>query len=170
MRDYQIIYSRRKSIALQITRDLNVIVRAPFHTSEMTVKTFVSEHQQWLEDTLERCGKSKAYRQYTAFEEQSLRKKAEAILPERIAFYSEQMGVIPNGFKITSAQSRLGSCSGKNNICFSWRLMDYPDEAIDYVVVHELAHIRHKNHSKAFYQYIAEYLPDYKERQRLLKE
>ena len=79
------------------------------------------------------------------------------------------MELKPAGIKITSAQKRFGSCSGKNSICYSWRLMLYPPEAIDYVVVHELAHIVHKNHSAKFYALVAKYLPDYKERENLLR-
>ena len=80
------------------------------------------------------------------------------------------MGLVPAGIKITSARTRFGSCSGKNSICFSWRLMLYPPEAIDYVIVHELAHIRHHDHSPAFYALIEQYLPDWKVRMKLLKE
>ena len=73
------------------------------------------------------------------------------------------------GITITGARKRFGSCSGKNRLSFSWRLMDYPPAAIDYVVVHELAHIRHHNHSPAFYELVASVLPDYKKRQALLR-
>ena len=79
------------------------------------------------------------------------------------------MGVKPTGIKITSAKKQIGSCSGKNSICYSWGLMQYAPEAIDYVVVHELAHIIHKNHGKDFYKLIEKYLPDYKKREKLLK-
>ena len=79
------------------------------------------------------------------------------------------MGLQPTGVTVTGARKRFGSCSGKDRICFSWRLMLYPPEAIDYVVVHELAHIRHKNHSKAFYDLVASVLPDYREREALLR-
>ena len=79
------------------------------------------------------------------------------------------MELVPAGIKITSARTRFGSCSGKNSICFSWRLMLYPPEAIDYVIVHELAHIRHHDHSPAFYALIEQYLPDWKARMKLLK-
>ena len=78
------------------------------------------------------------------------------------------MGVTPAGVKITSARTRFGSCSGKNSLCFSWRLMLYPPQAIDYVVVHEMAHIRHHNHSKDFWAFVASVMPDYRERQALL--
>ena len=79
------------------------------------------------------------------------------------------MGVQPTGVKITAARTRFGSCSTKNSLCFSLRLMRYPDECVDYVVVHELAHIRHKNHSRAFYQEVARYLPDYAAREAKLR-
>ena len=72
--------------------------------------------------------------------------------------------------KITSARKRFGSCSGKNSLCFSYWLMLYPQEAVDYVIVHELAHIVHKNHSAAFYRLIGQYLPDYRERIKMLKQ
>ena len=79
------------------------------------------------------------------------------------------MGVTPTGLKVTSAQKRYGSCSGKNSLCFSCFLMRYPEEAIDLVVVHELCHIREKNHGPRFYALLEQHLPDYKERKKLLK-
>lgn len=66
--------------------------------------------------------------------------------PARIAYYSEQMGLCPAAVTITGAKKRFGSCSASNRLCFAWRLMRYPEAAVDYVVVHELAHIRYKNH------------------------
>lgn len=90
-------------------------------------------------------------------------------MPERVDYYSRLMNVKPTGIKITSAKKRFGSCSGKNSICFLYYLMLYPKEAVDYVVVHELAHVRHHNHSKDFYNFVSEFMPDYKEREKLLK-
>ena len=90
--------------------------------------------------------------------------------PERVARYAARMGVRPAGITITGARKRFGSCSGKDRLCFSWRLMQYPQAAIDYVVVHELAHIRHKNHGPGFYAFVQEILPDWRERRALLKE
>ena len=79
------------------------------------------------------------------------------------------MGVKPTSVKITSAEKRFGSCSGKNGLCFSWRLMAYPTKAIEYVVVHEFCHFAHPDHSPAFWAAVAQVLPDYKQRQHLLK-
>ena len=77
------------------------------------------------------------------------------------------MGVEPTCIKINSAKKRYGSCSGKNSLNFSLYLMDKDERFIDYVVVHELAHIVHHNHSKEFYALIEKYMPDYKERKKL---
>ena len=79
------------------------------------------------------------------------------------------MGVVPSNVSINQAKTRFGSCNPKNSICFTYRLILYPKEAIDYVVVHELAHIKEKNHGKRFYALIKQYMPDYKQRENLLK-
>ena len=79
------------------------------------------------------------------------------------------MGLKFSRITITGAKTRFGSCSSKGNISYSYRLLLYPDAAIDYVVVHELAHLVKMNHSAQFYKIIESVLPDYKERIRLLK-
>ena len=78
--------------------------------------------------------------------------------------YSKIIGVTPIDIKITSATTRWGSCSGKNSLCFPFRISLLPTELIDYIVVHELIHIRVKNHSKRFYREVEKYMPDYKDR------
>ena len=98
-----------------------------------------------------------------------LRQRAARVLPERVAYFARLTGLRPTGLKITAAKTRFGSCSAKNSICLSFYLCGYPEAAIDYVVLHELAHICYKNHGKAFYAFIARYMPDYKERIRLLR-
>ena len=105
----------------------------------------------------------------TEAEKKALIAQAKAYLPKRTMEYAAVMGVNPTGIRITSARTRFGSCSAKNSICYSWRLMQYPKAAVDYVVVHELAHILHKDHSREFYRTVERYLPDYRERRKLLK-
>ena len=155
MTDYQLIRSNRRTIALQITRDARVVVRAPLRASEADIRRFVESHRAWLESHLDRQrARADAYPEPT---------------PGKVAHWAAVMGVQPTGVKITAARTRFGSCSAKNSLCFSLRLMRYPDECVDYVVVHELAHIRHKNHSRAFYQEVARYLPDYAAREAKLR-
>ena len=170
MTDYQLIRSNRRTIALQITRDARVVVRAPLYASEADIRRFVESQRAWIESHLARQrAHSAACPAPTPEEESALRIRAKAVLPGKVAHWAAVMGVQPTGVKITAARTRFGSCSAKDSLCFSLRLMRYPDECVDYVVVHELAHIRHKNHSRAFYQEVARYLPDYAAREAKLR-
>ena len=171
MESYELIRSRRKTLALEVTRDCRVLVRAPLRLSREKIDAFVAAHDGWLQTHLERQRQraASAPPPPTAAEIAALKAKAWAVLPEKVAFWSQKMGVAPTGLKITTARKRYGSCNGKNRLCFSCFLMNFPEEAVDLVVVHELCHIREKNHGPGFYALLSRYLPDYKERKKLLK-
>ena len=96
--------------------------------------------------------------------------KAYEKISERASYYSHMMGLKYNKLNITDAQHRWGSCSPKGNINFSWRLVMAPINAIDYVVVHELVHLRIKNHTKEFWNAVRVVIPDYRARSEWLKE
>ncbi|MGN0572155.1 MAG: M48 family metallopeptidase [Candidatus Fimenecus sp.] len=168
--EYTLIYSQRRTLSLRVQPDCTVLVKAPHGFPKAEIEQFVQSHEEWIEKAKQRQQK-RAETENTLTEKRirELRALAEVEIPRRVAFYAEQMGVQPTGVKITSAKTRFGSCSAKNSLCFSWRLMLYPPEAVDYVVVHELAHIKEKNHSHAFYRVVASILPDYKAREKLLK-
>ena len=168
--DYTLIRSRRRTMALEITRDGRIIVRVPQRTPQSVIDRFVASHTDWIATHLQKQQhRAENHPPLSEAEIAALRQKAREILPDRVAHYAALMGVAPTGIKITSAKTRFGSCSSKNSLCFSLYLMAYPEAAIDYVVVHELAHIRQKNHSPAFYAEVAKVMPDYKERLKLLK-
>lgn len=172
MIEYTLIRSSRRTLGLEIARDCQVIVRAPLRCSQREIDRFVAEHRDWIIKKTalqQRRAAVRAAMEPTPEQEALLRRRAAEILPGRVAHYAPLMGVTPTGVKITSARTRFGSCSGKNSLCFSWRLMRYPAEAIDYVVVHELAHIRHHNHSRDFWAFVESVLPDYRDRQSLLR-
>lgn len=168
---YTLIRSDRKTLAIQITREGEVLVRAPLLTPIKQIEAFLLEKQNWIE---KHCQQAQERQQVcpepTAEEAEKLIAKAQEVLPVLINKYATQMGLWPTHVTITGARTRFGSCSGKNRISFSWRLMAYPQAAIEYVVVHELAHIKEKNHSANFYKLVAQYLPDYKEREAMLKK
>ena len=169
--DYTLIRSSRRTMALEITRDGRLLVRAPQRASQAVIDRFVASHTDWIAANLEKQRqRAQAHPPLTEDELAALRQKARDILPGRVAHYAGRMGVTPTGVKITGAKTRFGSCSAKNSLCFSLYLMAYPDAAIDYVVVHELAHIRHKDHSPAFHRFVASVLPDHLERRKLLRE
>lgn len=168
--NYRVIRSDRKTLSLEVTRGQEIIVRAPRRCAEARIEQFVRAHEDWIARALARQrALAEAYPEPTAGEEARLRAAAKEYLPARTEYYARIMGLRPQGVRITSARTRFGSCSAKNHICYSWRLMMYPPEAIDYVVVHELAHIPHKNHGREFYACIAKILPDYQKRRALLR-
>jgi predicted metal-dependent hydrolase len=98
------------------------------------------------------------------------KKKARAYLNGRVDFYSSMLMLTSGPVRITSAESRWGSCSQVNRLSFSFRLMMAPPAVVDYVVVHELMHIREKNHSSKFWALVIEVIPDYKKHRRWLRD
>ena len=167
--EYKIIRSSRKTVSIQVDADCNITVRAPYKVSEREIEEFVSDKKEWLEKAvLKQMNRNRNKKEYTDDEIKILREKAKTVLPEKVKYYSSIMDVYPKSIKINSAKKRYGSCSGENNINFSLFLMDKDERFIDYVVVHELAHIKHHNHSKAFYGFIESFMPDYKERKKLV--
>ena len=93
---------------------------------------------------------------------------ARQVLINRTIHFAKMMGIMPGAVKINSAKTRWGSCSVRKNINYSWRLIMAEDNVIDYVVVHELAHITQMNHSDKFWRIVSGVLPDYKARRERL--
>ena len=91
-------------------------------------------------------------------------------ITQRVQYYSLKMDVTYNRVSVRNQKTRWGSCSSKGNLNFNYRLFYLPEELLDYVVVHELAHRLHMNHSKDFWQEVERYFPDYKECRKQLKE
>ena len=159
MNTYELIRSRRKTLALELTREGQLIVRAPLRISRREIDAFVEKHKDWIVRHLPPPD---------APETQALKTQAQAILPEKVAHWSSIMEVHPTGLRITTARKRYGSCSSKGSLCFSCYLMCCPEEAVELVVVHELCHLREMNHGPGFYALLERYLPDWKERKKLL--
>jgi len=155
---------------MEITKELKVRIRAPRYMSAAAIERFVLAHEEWARKHIERMRLHiQNHPEPNAEEQGQMRSAAKALLPQLVEKYAAIMGVNPEKVRITSARKRFGSCSGKNSLCFSFRLMEYPREAVEYVVVHELAHIRYKNHSQQFYKYIERFMPDWKRRQKMLR-
>lgn len=171
MEKYDLYRSRRKTLALEVTRDCRVVVRAPMRASAKIIEDFVAKHESWIAEKLELQRQRAANRppEPTDAEIGALKRRAWDILPEKVAYWSQVTGLHPTGLKVTTARKRYGSCSGRDSLCFSCFLMNCPEECIDLVVVHELCHIAVKNHGKDFYALLGRYIPDYKERQNKLR-
>lgn len=98
------------------------------------------------------------------------KREAKEKIAGRIDYYSNRLHLFPKGIKITSAKRRWGSCSRDNRLSFSWRMIMAPLTIIDYILIHELAHIKEKNHSRRFWRYLESILPDYRRQRLWLKE
>lgn len=91
-----------------------------------------------------------------------LKKQAKHDINAAVRLYTDEMGLHPKSVRIGDASTRWGSCSSAKNLCFSWRLILAPPEILDYLVVHEMAHLRHMDHSPHFWALVARYCADFK--------
>lgn len=170
MPDYELKFSARRTLALEISRDAHLTVRAPHGMPKSEIERFIAAHTAWIEEKLRfATARVTAFDTLTDKQIAELKTSAEKELIPLTASYAARMGLSPRRVRITSAQTRFGSCSKDGNICYSWRLMLYPAAAREYVVVHELCHMRYFNHSRAFYALLAELIPDYRARRALLR-
>jgi len=170
--DYKLVRSNRKTLGINVSSNGEITVRAPLFLSDEIIEKEIEKAENWIIKAVERQKNKKNSVMNTDFDEETVKalriKAAEIVIP-LVEKYSKLMKVAPTGVKITSARTRYGSCSGSDSLCFSYRLALFPLEAVEAVVVHELAHIKHKNHGKRFYALVYKTMPDYDDRKRMLK-
>ena len=159
---YKIIRTNRKTKAIYERKNGEVDVRAPLRVSDKKIQEFVQEKQDWITKTQNKIKQKVQKKQVLSIEEKNkLIDKANEYIPTRVLFLSKQLSLPITKIKITSAKSYWGCCNIKNEVSFSWRLMLMEDKVIDYVVVHELAHIKEHNHTKKFWDEVRKVIPDY---------
>lgn len=96
--------------------------------------------------------------------------EAEKLIPQRLALWSESMKLYPKKLSLRNQKSRWGSCSAKGTLNINWRLMGAPIEVLDYILVHELSHLRHMNHSEKFWNLVESHYPDYQTSEKWLRD
>ena len=209
----QIIRTKRRTLALQIAPDANLIVRAPIRASEETIRQAIQRHMPWIlkrqrlaRETFRPPVKYIAGEEFPylgewhkllvlpdasipfVFNEKEFllsetclpkagqlfekwyKEKAFEIISNRIKPYAEMSGLKYARISITSAKKRWGSCSSKGNLNFSWRLVMTPLAVVDYVIVHELAHLEVRNHSSRFWRKVCLLFPDYRQSRQWLRK
>lgn len=170
-----VIRSARKSLGLEV-RDANTVLdRIPTRVSDRELKAFVENHRSWILEKTEVMAEREEKRKSTPTPPPELlsktdRMKIQLKIGKRVRHYCEAMGVTVGYVTVKNQKTRWGSCSAKGNVNFNYQLAFLPDELLDYVVIHELAHRRHMNHSRAFWAEVEKYCPDYLERREQLKE
>lgn len=166
---YQIIKSDRKTIAIQIKPDGQVVVRCPKRMRIEEARRFVESKAGWIEKHLATRQPQNVVK-YTHREIEQLREQARKLIAERVKHFAPIVGVTYGQIAIRTQHTRWGSCSSKGNLNFNCLLALAPPEVLDYVVVHELCHRKELNHSARFWNEVERILPDYKTRRSWLKE
>ncbi len=167
-----IVHSDRKTIAIQLRPGV-ITLRAPIAMTDREAIDFLRKKRSWVESHYEKFSAAdplEVKEPFTFSELRELGQKALELIPQRVRHYAPQVGVTYGSITIRNQRSRWGSCSSKGNLNFNCLLMLFPLEVIDSVVVHELCHRKHMNHSAQFYAEVYRVLPDYDRYHRILKE
>lgn len=174
---YNIIKSRRKTYSICIDEEGNITFRAPLRAGSKDIMKIAEEKKHWIITRyLQILAKknSRPHTDLTDVQRSALEKRyieaARSYIPKRVAYYSAITGGTYNRVTIRSQKTRWGSCSSKGTLSFNWRLMLAPPVILDYVVVHELCHLKHMNHSADFWKAVEAVFPDFRNARKWLKE
>ena len=167
---YTLLRSSRKTLSLEVRPDGTLLVRAPKRLSEKAIRNFVASKEGWILAKLRKYENLPPVPLLTEAELAALKQQAKEYLPGRVALYGPQVGVTWGKITIRAQKSRWGSCSRQGNLSFNCLLMLSPPEIRDYVVVHELCHRKHMNHSPSFWAEVARVCPAYQLHRKWLKD
>ena len=171
---YIIQKSRRRSMSIHVADDKKIIVKVPLETPTFVAENFIKEKKDWIMKQMAKVEKQTALADsmgpLTEEDIKQIKKKAKKVIPERVEYYAKLAGISYNRIFIRLQKSRWGSCSVDGNLNFNCLLMLCPDEVVDSVVVHELCHRKHLNHSREFWEEVERFCPDYRACKKWLKE
>lgn len=174
MPEYTLIRSRRRTIAIEITGEAKLLVRAPMRVPKYEIERFILEKEEWINKHIEkvrqRNEKAALVEPIGEEELKELGREALRVIPKKVSHYADIIGVTYGRITIRNQKTVWGSCSSKGNLNFNCLLMKAPEHVQDYVVVHELCHRKEMNHSKRFWELVASVIPDYKLCRKWLKE
>ena len=174
---YTLIRSNRKSCSISITPDGRITVRVPLRISDREIRHLLTDRQNWIitkyleqQQKQARMPVSDLTDTQRAALTQRYIAAAREYFPKRAAHFQQFTGGTYSRITIRDQKTRWGSCSARGTLSFNWRLMLAPPAILDYVVVHELCHLTHMDHSPAFWQAVEAVCPDYRDSRRWLKE
>lgn len=174
---YEVIYSRRRTCAISISPKGEITLRMPLGSSEKDIRRLLLEKQHWIvthwleakEQAARRPVSDLTDTQRAALEKRYL-EAAREYFPKRVSYFLPLTGGSFHHITIRDQKTRWGSCSAKGTLSFNWRLMLAPPAVLDYVVVHELCHLTHMDHSPAFWALVESVCPDYRIHRKWLKD
>ena len=155
---------RARSLRLSVRLDGSCILTVPRRISEDTATRFLIRQADWLLKKISYFQKiaAPALPMHNKILYAAVKPTAERIIQAKIRYYNEQCHVAYNRVCIRYQKSRWGSCSGNKNLNFNYRLSLLPDRLMDYVIIHELCHLKELNHSTAFWKEVGTILPNYR--------
>lgn len=166
--------SKRKSAAIKITAAMQIVVYVPLYVSDNEIERMVISKSKWIDEHMLKVQSTVDERsklEKITFEQiKELADQAVEYIPKRVKYYAEKENFVYNKITIKNLVSRWGSCSTKGNLNFNCLLMLTPDYVIDYIVVHELCHLREMNHSEKFWAEVEKIMPDYQRAELWLKQ
>ena len=166
--------SKRKSAAIKITADMQIVVFVPLYVSNNEIERMVISKSKWIDEHMLKVQSTideRSKLEKITFEQvKELADQAVEYIPKRVKYYAEKENFVYNKITIKNLVSRWGSCSTKGNLNFNCLLMLTPDYVIDYIVVHELCHLREMNHSEKFWAKVEKIMPDYQRAELWLKQ
>ncbi len=166
--------SKRKSAAIKITANMQIVVFVPLYVSDNEIERMVISKSKWIDEHMLKVQSTideRSKLEKITFEQiKELADQAVEYIPKRVKYYAEKENFVYNKITIKNLVSRWGSCSTKGNLNFNCLLMLMPDYVIDYIVVHELCHLREMNHSEKFWAEVEKIMPDYQRAELWLKQ
>lgn len=177
--EYTLVRSKRKSIGFEVKAGGEIIIKLPQRLPLSHALPFIEGRKEWIYEAYlrqkDKINTTQARKEEhedprLAYLEKKYRQAAKQYIYERVEYYLPLTGGHYTSIRIGDQKTRWGSCSSNKTLSFSWRLMLAPPRILDYVVVHELCHLTHMNHSKEFWSLVESVDPDYKEHRKWLKE
>ncbi len=168
---YTIKRVKSKAIRIRVHGDGRVVVTTPRRVSERVIEKFVDEKRAWIADAIAKAAAKPKRLLQSATPADYKKHKAAAmtLAAKRLAHFNAQYKLTYRRLTIRNGKTRWGSCSRTGSISFSYAIALLPPVLADYIVVHELCHVKEFNHSPRFWKLVSEAIPDYKERKKLLK-
>lgn len=174
---YTLIRSSRRSFSISISPDGQITVRVPMRATQKEISHLLIEKRIWIVTKyleVQERQRNRPVSELTDNQRLALEKRyiaaAKEYFPKRVAHFHQFTGGSYNRITIRDQKTRWGSCSARGTLSFNWRLMLAPPAILDYVVVHELCHLTHMNHSAAFWQKVESVYPDYRAARKWLKD
>lgn len=171
-----LIYTLRRSnrarrVRLSVCGDGSIVLTVPFGLNETTAKTFIREKAEWLFSKINLFKRFRGRRivRYTKKHYLQHKENALTLVQAKLARFNALYGYEYKSIKVKHQKTCWGSCSRKSNLNFNYKILFLPENLQNYVIVHELCHLKELNHSKKFWDVVAQAIPDYHEKRSELK-